>query len=198
MSSNIVPANADAEKAKAGAQSNSLKLIMIASFFDPKLQEIGTRQVRQVPRASLPVATHAKKDRHVRKNVYTLSRTEQSLTVLVNEEQILHTVQNFARGLSGPTLENKTPLVFKVHVIFHSIVIVQKAIHVKALMCSRSYSTGTISIYTVQKILKEKTAFAEADNLVLHSKLVLRTFCPFQTKKFIFCTNQAGLMDCTS
>lgn len=68
---------------------------------------------------------------------------------------------------------HQIPSVLEVHKLSSSLALVTENIQAKALNCSRSYSTGALIKYTVQRIsmawmaLKENANLAQLENLDL-------------------------------
>lgn len=99
MSSNTIPARkvGNQMRVKASARSKSLTLIMFASFHDPDFQKIDTKQVRQLLRAFLTVASYAEKGSRLRDYFYTPFRPRQCFVALTNRGHFLQSVFNSAR-----------------------------------------------------------------------------------------------------
>lgn len=76
--------------------------------------------------------------------LYTFIRAEQSSSALINGALLLQKVLNTARRGHVAMLDIATASVHKVYIFFHSIAMVEKAIHAKTFKFSPSYSTGTL------------------------------------------------------
>lgn len=70
---------------------------MLAIYSDINLQEIGTKQARQIMQASLAVATYAVENPHVRKLFYISLSAGQSYVAFINADQFLQAVFCSAR-----------------------------------------------------------------------------------------------------
>lgn len=111
MFSNAFPAKkiADLEMAEASARSRPLMIAMFASFPDPNHQKKGTKQVRQILRASLALVTYTENDPRVREFHYILIRAGQSSEALINRGQFLLIASDSARRGSVAMLDVITP-----------------------------------------------------------------------------------------
>lgn len=157
--------------AKTNASSKPSRLPIFATFYASMLQEIDTRKVRQVMRASLAVTTYVEEKPYMLEFVFIFFHVGKSFVALIN-------VGPYRRRFSTQHSEafllcwKSQPIRFWGPNVLYSTAIIKKAFQVTVLNCSRSCSTETLSRYTVQKISKVWTALAVAANLAPLVKLV--------------------------
>lgn len=83
------------------------------------------------------------------------------------------------------TLDFATLSFFEIHIPFHSIAMVDKAIESKAPKCCRLYLIEAFMEYTVQKIFRSRMDFAGAANLALLENLVPFHFFSYLKDNFL-------------
>lgn len=123
MFSNTTPVRkvADSLKTRTSSGTKPLKLTIFVSISDLNLQEIGTKEICLVLRASFALTTYTVKDLRVRKFFITLFCAGQISVTLIGGAQFLQTVLNPASRSALATLDLTTSSVLKVFLLFHSI-----------------------------------------------------------------------------
>lgn len=88
-------------------------------------------QVLYVLQESLAAGMYAEKDPRVRKFIYTILSAEKTSMALINENRFLQTVLNSAMQGAVATLKITAQSVLVLHMIFHNLAMVKKAIKQK-------------------------------------------------------------------
>lgn len=157
-------------RTKAGAHLKHLLLTMFASFPDPNCQEIGTKQMQQILRASPAVAMYAEKNPRVCEYFYTV--------FCAGKSPVAHiTGASFCRWFSAQLDKasllrwtSQPPFVLKVNMFFHIIKMIEKAIQKKFEVLPFILYREDPRLICAEN-LEDVTLFTEAANPTLLAKL---------------------------
>lgn len=145
---------------------------MFASSLDPVLKEIGTEQLRQVLRSSLPVETNSGKDERLIQLFFKLFCEEHyPFTFPIGGQYLQSILRSISRRPSS--LRRMTSsYTFKAFEFLQGVSLVNTVIFSKYLSCSGTYVKRTLAGYTLQKITKAWIALAYAAGMRPFSRMV--------------------------
>lgn len=147
---NIVSAKKNATVMKASFEAFEAYYVCMHSWFQSSCD--WSAPVWKLLRVSLAVATYAEEDPTEQKFFHALFCAGQISVALTNKGHFLQPVLNSANRGALATLIITARSVLEVHMLRHSILMVEKAVEAKDLKCTRSHLALTLFGYSVQKI----------------------------------------------